>query len=177
LCGAPDGSIPGDGWDIEGPEWAEIRPFAETKDATLLPPSGDPDLLPLVWPRLLAIFFPMCAKAHQKADEVLAGRDNPAEHFRSTYVEIRNSLAHAIVPSTLLGKEKPFLAHPTAVINTAVAHWVNGMEGVFDLVSKSDPSSVKDNAFLEGRLELWAMKAVEDWLLTHRRKGGMSWPS
>lgn len=72
--------------------------------------------------------------------------------------------------------EGPVLASPTTVINAAVLHWADEMQGLLRLIPTMQGQNVGNRAFLESRLELWAMKAVEDWLLVHLRKGGMSWP-
>jgi hypothetical protein len=125
----------------------------------------------------MKIFLAKIPLMHKLSDQVVEGRDNPHDYYAQSRDEITECLSHAIVPSTIIHDGKPVWAHPTAVINTAMFYWLDGMSDIFKLVDGADASDVGHRAFYESRLEMWAMKAVEDWLTMHDRKGGLAWPS
>jgi len=176
LQGCPEEGIPGDGWQIEGEPWRQLAQYARIEDGSLRPPSGDPDLAKEIWQKLMGVFFEMRIRMHELAEEVLQGRQNPHAEYDSNFAEIKECLSSAIVPSTLGRHGVPILAPPTAVINAAAIHWVEEMDCLFSMIPSKRSEKVEDRAFLQERLELWAMKAVEDWLLMHDREDGIQWP-
>jgi len=165
-----------DNWSLECLEKTGTLEFREEKDEDFTPPAGE---LSSLFRPLTRILFNQCGRVHELADHALEGRDKPQEVHHQCDKDVTQSLAHGIIPSTLAGADSPCCPHPSAVINSAVFYWLDGMGGLFDIVEDLDRENVADRVYLQGRLEMWALKAVEDWLITEKRreKGYLQWPS
>jgi hypothetical protein len=178
LCGSQERRITGDGWPRDTPGLESLRDRIVFTDADLRPPPEDAGMVKL-WQGLMRIFCSFVPRAHQLVDEHVAPWGGTYGTYRETYNEIGACLSRGIVPSTLTGQNRPALADPLAVINTAVIQRAKHMDGLLKRMRNTERGrrTVSDRSFLETRLEQWAMKAVEDWLLTRKRAGNIEWPS
>ena len=157
-----------DGWSLDQNCWSEIHIWSEFAESELIPPDffGQDN----IGKGLVKVLWELRSEVHALADSVLAPRKNPREIFEPVDPGIRASLAHGIVPSTVLVNNKPVLPHPTAVINSAVFYWLDGAPELYDRIEeKQNPQAIQNRSDVEGRLERWAMKAVEDWLIMQAR--------
>ena len=169
-----------DGWPLDQDWWREIHTWSDFSTDTLVPPNFVPDS---IGQRLVKVLFELRAEVHTLADSVLSECGNPRTIFQPVSAAIRTSLAHGIVPSTVVIDKKPVLPHPTAVINAAIFYWLDGAPELYSrIVGKTDDKAIQNRSDVETRLERWAMKAVDDWLVMKARDSDpfhkeLSWPS
>ncbi|MBN2594344.1 MAG: hypothetical protein JXA81_12620 [Sedimentisphaerales bacterium] len=161
-----------DGWQdyLEQQQWNELKKIAAIKENDYLPPSND-QYMEEVWKTLMGFICSpaQIEKIHQLANEKLADREPPIDLYKESYEEIRECLEHGIVPSA--SRKKNHVPHPTSIINGAIIFLLSGMENLYKIVDKEkiDKYKPKDRALLEKRVEMWCMKAIEDWLMTRNK--------
>jgi hypothetical protein len=112
--------------------------------------------------RFLKCFWEMCSWL---IDFVTAERPISSTllaDYRKQSGVIARYLQEAIVPSSIVidGKRE----HPTPVIliNAAFRFYLESIPDLIRNVDKQDPSSVEARSRFAERLELWALKAIED---------------
>lgn len=111
----------------------------------------------------------MCQKGilkelHHLANKFTKDRENPSSLFSEAKTIIRTCLEHAVVPSRAgRGGQMP---HPIAIINGTFQFWLEGMGELYKRIPKFYKNRLKAeyHALLSQRVELWAIKAIEDWL-------------
>ena len=163
----------GDGWEPEIedlPQWKKLDKIAKVDPAEYLPPSvpGEATEMEEVWKKLISYFCldKVMDKVHSLANKQTRDREPPFKYFKSSAPQIRQCLRHGIVPSVpAIGGRMP---HPTAIINGAVFFLLSGMDELYKIVPSMKKEKVKDRALLEQRVEMWCMKAIEDWLIRRR---------
>lgn len=173
-------ALTGDGWELKWDQFGleRLRELAACENRDLDAPSGDEGFRQNVWKPLMDVFYDYYSGIDELADEVLDGRENPWGLYQQSGDAAKASLAHGIVPSIVIGEDgKPARTHPVAVINAAVFYWLEGMRETFGLIEEADPEDLEIRAQLEGRLEMWAMKAIEDWVMVPDEQRKPEWPS
>ena len=99
---------------------------------------------------------------HTKVDSYLDGRDNPCDLYRKYGKQIKKCFSHGIVPCS---QEPNNIPHPLAIINGAVLFWLSSMKKLYNTVPSRSEKDIEDRAFMENRVEMWCLKAIEDWLI------------
>jgi len=163
--------------DFEGNnKWHPIVTLANKPQSTYLPPiSWSEKRRNALWTSTRDILFAHVASMHELAEEVLgASRTNPFIHYEQASRGVSEYLAHGIIPSVLPVDGDPAQmkqVHPTCVLNAAVLFWQRGMPELYDHLEEkqADGNKVAERANLEGRLQSWTAKAIEDWLLIRAR--------
>jgi len=159
-----------DGWADYYPdsqEWRKLCQMVEDPEVSrYLPPSED-----TIDPQIADMFRTLIRALHDRKDflqrrvsTLLSDRRNPQEIYGQYKDKVRESLEHGIVPSRMEGSDSP---HPISVINGAILFWYSGMDSLYSRVPRLGRHNPKDRAFLEGRLEMWCLKGIEDWLITN----------
>lgn len=103
----------------------------------------------------------MIQSIRDRVNYLLGDRKNPREDYAESKKAVIECLEHGIVPSRDVDGKSP---HPLAIINGAVLFWLSGMNNLYKRVRKLSSEKYTDRAFLEQRLEMWCLKAIEDWL-------------
>jgi hypothetical protein len=152
------------------PQWKELNAIAKVSEHEYSVPSDyqdDPEMSE-VWRILIEHLCKpdRIEDIHGKVDTVLADRENPCELYAKYGREIKECLAHGIVPSSRKTGQIP---HPLATVNGAILFWLSGMEGLYRAASTFSGKNIGDRAFLENRVEMWCLKAIEDWLITKKQ--------
>ena len=148
-------------------QWKELNNIANIRENQYSVPSdyrSDPEISK-VWRILIQC---LCKRSriksiHKKVDSYLYGRDNPCDLYGKYREQIEKCFSHGIVPCS---KESGNIPHPLAVINGAFLFWISAMEKLYDTVPSRSEKNIEDRAFLENRIEMWCLKAIEDWLIT-----------
>jgi len=148
-------------------QWKKLNSIAKISEKQYSIPfdyQSDPEMLK-VWKILIGC---LCKRRriksiHTKVDSYLAGRDNPCDLYGKYGEQIEKCFSHGIVPCS---QESSNIPHPLAVINGSFLFWISAMEKLYDTVPSRSEKNIKDRAFLENRVEMWCLKAVEDWLIT-----------
>lgn len=168
-----------DGWDMDV-EYSNPR-LEYVKDEVAAVPLDDysacSELNTTMWSKVLSPLASILESnmkiIHDLVAMALAPKlDNPHEHYSCDWKRVSDCLGHGVVPSvTATQGRKGFRAvHPLAVINRAVLFWLNGMPELYSVVKGSDKTNVRDRSKMEERVEMWAAKAVEDWLIMRGRR-------
>jgi len=150
-------------------QWKELEKIAAIKKKQYRPPyEDDPDMLK-IWQKLMEFLCDdeRIKNVHEKVSNLTSDRENPRKHYAESFKIIQECLQHGIVPSVSKNEHMP---HPTAIINGAVFFWLSGMSELYQIIPKISGNKVKDRAFLEARLEMWCLKAIEDWLIERNQK-------
>ena len=149
------------------PHWGQLVEITATSDDKYSVPSeyeDDPDMSE-VW---LMLIQNLCkperiAGIHRKVDDLLADRQKPSELYSKYAKGIKECLAHAIVPSNEQSGSTP---HPISIINGGTLFLLCEMAELYRTVPSRLTERLGDRAFLESRIELWCLKAIDDWLIT-----------
>jgi len=160
-----------DGWKqyLEKEQWDELDRISKISD--YLPPTANDKGMEHTWEILIEF---ICSDAqieeiHRLVNTQVADRLNPIDLYRNSHKDISECLEHGIVPSA--SRKKDFVPHPTSVINGTILFLLSGMEGLYEIVdsNKISSSRPRGRALLERRVEMWCMKAIEDWLMTKNK--------
>jgi hypothetical protein len=165
-----------DGWERHAtvlPQWAHLIQISETGTSEYsVPPDcrNDPETSQ-VWKLLIDR---LCNSRwieviHGKVDTLLTERDNPVEFFTDYGNGVRECLAHGVVPSREQGGSMP---HPLGIINGGIFFLLSSMDDLYSVVRGGPKGAVAKRAFLESRVEMWCLKAIEDWLVRKRQDKG-----
>ena len=167
-------AIEKDGWGKNSkkiPHWKRLKSIVSIKANKYSVPSdyeSDPEMKK-VWTILIKHLCKpkRITKIHKKADSLLTDRELPYELYMKYAERIEDCLCHGIVPSI---EREGHIPHPLAVINGAVIFWLSRMHKLYRTVPKRDEKNINDRAFMEKRVEMWCLKAIEDWLKGEKKK-------
>lgn len=81
------------------------------------------------------------------------------------YGEISKYLAHAIIPSTIVTKSGPVYPNPVVIINSAFRFVLEDLDRLLENIEDVVTDSVSDRSKYTERLEIWILKALEDYRL------------
>jgi hypothetical protein len=81
------------------------------------------------------------------------------------YDVISDYLAQAIIPSTIITKSGPVHPAPIVLINSAFRFVLEDFDKLLEKIDKASLDSVRDRSWFTERLELWVLKALEDYRL------------
>jgi hypothetical protein len=147
------------------PDWMELERITDIPSAEYAPLKEEDKDLQVFLKQLIPT---LCQNAileeiSQSAEILLEGRKKPYDLYKASSNIIQVCLEHGIVPSVEKEGEIP---HPVAVINGAIIFLLSQSESdnLYNRVEALKRSSPKDRAFLEQRLEMWCLKAIEDWI-------------
>ncbi len=162
-----------DGWEqytTALPQWDQLMRIAKIATPKYSVPSdrrNDPETSQ-VWALLIEhLCKPRWIEVvHSKVDTLLVDRDNPADAYGKYGDGVRECLAHGIVPSR---EQDGSMPHPLAIINGGVLFLLSKMDDLHSAVRGGPPAFVAKRAFLERRVEMWCLKAIEDWLVKRQQ--------
>jgi hypothetical protein len=164
-----------DGWDgcpKDLADWKQVRSIAGTKVAKYSVPSDYQDDVEMsqVWRILIDCLCKRgrIASIHSKVDAALSGdrKDNPFDRYEESKTGIEQCLSHGVVPSREQGGSIP---HPLAIINGGVIFLLSKMDDLHRTVEGGPKELIAKRAFLESRVEMWCLKAIEDWLVKRQQ--------
>jgi hypothetical protein len=93
------------------------------------------------------------------------------------YHDLRETLEEyfkrGIVPSSIpvAGEERPRCPKPIVILNVAYKFYLENLNDLIKGIKHGDPLSVKHRHEWTRRIEMWAMKAVDDYLLLNKVRG------
>jgi hypothetical protein len=147
-------------------QWNELNDIANIKeDQYSIPPDYQSDTeISKVWKILIGCLCKpdRIQSIHTKVNSCLADRENPCELYGYYGEGIKKCLSHAIVPCSQKSSD---ILHPLAVINGAVLFWLSDMTDLYHTVPDRSEKEIEDRVFLENRVEMWCLKAIENWLI------------
>lgn len=146
-------------------QWKELEGIADADVNTYLPPDEDDPDMQKVWKKLMAFLCQdkIIEEIHKLVEDKTQDREPPAALFKAFEGRIFDYLSHGIVPS--VSKKNEEIPHPIAVINGAVYFILSGMTELVKIVQGLPEGQILSTSILEQRVEMWCMKAIEDWLV------------
>jgi len=157
-----------DGWDKHAAQlqqWAKLEEIAAINDYLVpLDYQDDPDMAK-IWTMLIERFCraEVIETIHATVDSLLEDRENPRKLYAQHAEDIQECLEHGIVPSN---EQSCGMPHPVAVINGGTLFLLSRMDALYRIVPSRSEDRIGDRAFLENRVEMWCLKAIENWLIT-----------
>jgi len=86
---------------------------------------------------------------------------------------VRTYLTYGVVPSTLVQGGKESFPDAVALINAAYLFYLENLPQLMKRISKQDKNNLSHRSKWAERVEMWALKALEDLSLLSGRKGEM----
>jgi len=103
-----------------------------------------------------------------KTEVPTLGKD--IEDLANYYGEISKYLARAIIPSTVVTESGPVHPNPVVLINSAFRFVLEDLDRLLKNIDKVATDSVSDRSKYTERLEIWILKALEDYRLLNASK-------
>jgi len=156
-----------DGWSeyaVHLPQWEDIEKIAAIDDY-LVPLDYEQDpIMAKIWKMLIRCFCEteIISSIHKMVDSLLQDREDPLKLYRPYADGIHECLEHGIVPSN---EQSDGMPDPVAVINGGTLFLLSRMDALYGIVPSRSEARIADRAFLENRVEMWCLKAIEDWLI------------
>jgi hypothetical protein len=116
-------------------------------------------------PQILAAFFPLAKTVRGMVRQVTGSLDGGLADYRKFHSAIEAYLERAVVPSSIKVSGERICPPPTAILNAAFKFYLESMDRLMAKIEDRSISSVQDRADLTPKLELWTMKAMEDFHL------------
>ena len=113
----------------------------------------------------LQCFWDACDWLLDFVKEQIPTLEKDIEDLGGYYGEISKYLARAIVPSTIIMESGPVYTTPIVLINSAFRFVLEDFDKLLEKIGKESLNSVKDRSWYTERLELWVLKALEDYRL------------
>jgi hypothetical protein len=93
---------------------------------------------------------------------------DPIKGYREQSGAICESFRQAVVPSTVVINGERVNPDPVVLINAAFRFYLEGVPNLIDNMEQGDRNSVESRSWATERLEMWALKAIEDCRLLRR---------
>ena len=91
-----------------------------------------------------------------------------ADEFRCFRDHIEKCLAHGIVPSAPIDSDNVTVPDPIAVINAAFCFYLSALPKLMGNLENQDPKDLGHRSKWTRRLEMWTMKAIEDFQIWNK---------
>jgi hypothetical protein len=88
--------------------------------------------------------------------------------YRDQSDRICESFRQAVVPSTVVIRGRRVHPDPVVLIDAAFRFYLEGIPKLIDNIEEGDPTKVESRSWSAERLEMWALKAIEDCRLIRR---------
>jgi hypothetical protein len=122
-------------------------------------PLGDP---------LIQAFLRLRQRVRELVEETCGGLSPRVEAFTKYGPTIQKYLLYATVPSTLTIGGESHHPDPVAIVNASLLFSLASLTALRQRKRGYQPGNVADHGYVAGRVELWAMKAIEDCALLNR---------
>lgn len=115
--------------------------------------------------RSIQAFLKVLPQVRALAESTTPDSVSEVAAFKSQCDQIQDCLMLGIVPSRLLEDKKLFAGRPVAVINASLCFYLEHLSELIGRLEKQKPENIEHRAFWTSRLEMWTMKALEDFAL------------
>jgi hypothetical protein len=118
----------------------------------------------------LQCFWEACEWLLKFVKEEVPSPATEIKDFFDQYRVISNYLKRAIVPSTIVTDSGVVHPSPAVLINSGYRFVLEELHKLLRNIEKRSENSVADRSWYTERLELWVLKALEDWRLLNKSK-------
>jgi hypothetical protein len=115
--------------------------------------------------RALRAFRALLPHVRSLAKDLTSGRIEGQPCFTENRERIENCLSHGVVPSRLYTEQKLFPAYPIAIVNAAFCFYLKGLQKLISGLDGQDANKIDHRSHWTKRLEMWTIKAIEDFFL------------
>jgi hypothetical protein len=112
---------------------------------------------------LIPAFMDLLPAIRESVRDLTAGARGKADDFRCCRDHIERCLAHGIVPSAPTDFDNVTVPDPIAVINAAFCFYLSALPKLMGNLEKQEPKNLEHRSKWTLRLEMWTMKAIEDF--------------
>lgn len=125
---------------------------------------------PLAEKLMTRAFIEVLPAIYRLVDQTIPKKGADVKDFLRYNRDIGDYLNHGVVPSTVATAQGPAFPAPVSIINSSFCFY---LESLGKLIAKTGygQNSVADRSRVAGRVEMWGMKAVEDYFLLSRQSG------
>lgn len=118
--------------------------------------------------RFLKCFWQISAWLVKFVPKQVSFASDPIKYYREQSDAICESFRQAVVPSTVVIDGRRMHPDPIVLINAAFRFYLEGIPKLIDNTEQGDRASVESRSSSAERLEMWALKAIEDCRLIRR---------
>jgi hypothetical protein len=159
------------GWWRSIENWSsssvEVLKLCEQRSTDLHVTSTVPEAVGEV--RLLQCYWEVCDWLRPFICSIVPSRSEDLKEFESQADTISEYLRRAVVPSTIIVGESMVHPGPVVLINAAFRFFLTSLSTLIENIDGKDKDSVADRSTYSERLELWMLKALEDYRLLTRQ--------
>lgn len=147
--------------------WAAVRPLKAEHIQLIEHLGGLPDSKYSFFdaPALVKAFLLLRKRIRDLVGQSIVAAGSDLREFRKWNGKIGEYLSYGIVPSTIALNRRFHFPSPVAVMNAAFTFYLQGLGRLIRNTSGHIPERVADRGRLSGRVEMWTMKALEDYRL------------
>jgi len=113
----------------------------------------------------LQCFWDACDWLLGYVKRTVPASDKDIKHLADHYDVISKYLERAIVPSTIITESGPVYPTPVVLINSAFRFVLQDFDNLLKRVDMEPMNPVRERSWYTERLELWVLKALEDYRL------------
>ena len=117
---------------------------------------------------LIPAFMDLLPAIRESVRGLTAGSRGKADDFRLYRDHIEKCLSHGIVPSAPTDFDSGNVPDPIAVINAAFCFYLSALPKLMGNLVEQDPRNLEHRSRWTRRLEMWTMKAIEDYQMWTR---------
>jgi len=117
---------------------------------------------------LIQAFLRLRQRVRGLVEETCGGLSSRVDAFTKYGPTIRKYLLNATVPSTLTIGGESHHPDPVAIVNASLLFSLASLTALRQRIKGYQPGDVADHGDVAGRVEVWAMKAIEDCALLNR---------
>jgi hypothetical protein len=116
---------------------------------------------------VLQAFFSLIPEVEKFAADILTTLDNGLKEYQDLGGVVSKLLLHGVVPSSIVDEKngESRCPNPVTVLNVAFMTYLDRVADLMTKIEKQDIDSVKERAFWTEKLEMWTLKALEDYEL------------
>jgi hypothetical protein len=103
--------------------------------------------------------------------DVTVGVDDGVQEYRDLRVTMEEYFKRGIVPSSIRVGQNHKCPQPITILNVAYKFYLDDLDDLVKRIKDGNPQSIKHRQEWAGKVEMWAMKAIDDYLLLNKVKG------
>jgi hypothetical protein len=116
-------------------------------------------------PGLIDAFLKIRLRIRRLVNQTVGNHDSGLSHFRKWDRYIQRSLENGVVPSTIVINGRERFPIPNAIINSTSCFLLASLNRLIKRVGNLNPDRIEDRSLMAAKVEMWAMKALEDYNL------------
>lgn len=130
-----------------------------------VPPINRANIDDLLFPKSQEAFRRIASALLKRVEELLEPIRPDTTRFEKLYLAIHPYLALGVVPSTIQFDGSDHFPDPVTLLNAGYKFYLESLPELISNVKDAKPESISERAYWGDKLELWIMKALEDYSL------------